>query len=101
MSAKKSKTSVCMEAEQITNGDRRAAYGHPIDNFGRAVGMVNAFLKHKLKEPLTEEEWGLINVIAKVARCGNKMKRDNIVDICGYGNTVGMIMDKREEMSRG
>lgn len=100
MSNKKVKLSVCMEAEGLTNGDRRAAYGHPMDNFGRTVKMVNAFLSAKLKEPITEEEWGLINVIAKVARSANRMKRDNVTDIAGYANTVGMVMDKREEMHR-
>ena len=62
------KKSVCVEAEELTNGDRRAAYGHPIKNFGRTVTMVNAFLSDKLKAPITEEEWGLINVIAKARR---------------------------------
>lgn len=89
--------SICQEAEELTNGDRRAAYGHPIDNFGRAVKMVNAFLSDKLKAPITEEEWGLINVLAKVSRSASKMKRDNITDIAGYANTIGMVMDYREE----
>jgi hypothetical protein len=91
-------TSICVEAEGLTNGDRRAAYGHPLDNFGRLVAMVNAFLGPKLKAPITEEEWGLINVLAKVSRCTNSMKRDSIVDIAGYANTVGMVMDKKKEM---
>lgn len=89
---------VCQEAERLTNSDRRAAYGHPYDNFKRTVTMVNAFLGAKLKEPITEEEWGLINVIAKVSRSANTMKRDGIVDISGYANTVGMVMDRKKEL---
>lgn len=91
------KKTVCVEAEELTNGDRRIAYGHPIKNFGRTVAMVNAFLADKLKAPITEEEWGLINVLAKVSRSANKMKRDNVIDIAGYANTVGMVIDYRDE----
>jgi Domain of unknown function (DUF6378) len=95
----KVKLSPCMRAEKLTNGDRRDTYGHPMDNFGRTAKMVTAFLQHKLKpgEVITEEEWGLINVIAKVSRCANKIKLDTIDDIAGYANTIGMVMDKREE----
>lgn len=90
--------SICIEAEGLTNGDRREAYGHPYDNFGRVVAMVNAFLGPKLRAPITPEEWGLINVLAKVARCTNNMKHDNIVDIAGYANTIGMVMQRKKEL---
>lgn len=94
------KQSVCQEAQALTHGDRRAAYGHPMDNFGRTVAMVNAFLADKLIAPITEEEWGLINVLSKVSRSANKLKRDNLTDICGYANTVEMVMEERKRRNK-
>lgn len=96
---KERRESPCQEAQRITHGARREAYGHPLDNFGRTVAMVNAFLADKLIVPITEEEWGLINVLSKVARSANKLKRDNLTDICGYANTVDMVMEERERRS--
>jgi hypothetical protein len=88
------KTSVCQEAHAIIHGPRRKTYGHPKVNFTRTAAMVSAFLANKLKAPITPEEWGFINILAKVSRSANMITRDNLRDICGYAGTVEMVMEE-------
>lgn len=90
--------SVCAEADQLTTGDRRSAYGHPFDNFSRVAGMLNCLFAEKMKpdRAFEAEDIGLIMIVLKLSRCANQMKRDNVVDIAGYANTLGMIMDRKE-----
>ena len=86
---------VCQEAQRITHSDRNASYGHPLDNFGITIDMLNARFRNKLKEPLTIEEFAEIQIICKLGRQANASKRDNMVDIAGYANTHQMVIDER------
>jgi hypothetical protein len=72
------------EANEITHGPRREAYGHPLDNFQHTAGLVNALLGHKFKEPLTANDVVAILRMVKESRQVNAPKRDNLVDIAGY-----------------
>lgn len=64
--------------------DRRTKYGPPVEHFERTVGMINALFSHKLREPLTPEEWAQIMILDKLSRNQEKPVRDNQVDTCGY-----------------
>lgn len=92
--------SVALEAERLTHGDRQGDYGHPLDDFGRTSGLINAALQHKLKEPLTPEDVMLCLILVKVSRQVNKPKRDNLVDIAGYANIIDMAIEERKRRAQ-
>jgi hypothetical protein len=65
--------------------DRRAKYGAPGEHFARTVGLINAALAHKLREPLVPSDWATIMILDKVARDqGPNPVPDNMVDCAGY-----------------
>lgn len=80
----------CNEAERVlrdaidTVRDRREKYGPPAEHFRRTVGAINAIFAHKLREPLTPEDWAQIMILDKLARHQEKPQRDNPLDGCGY-----------------
>lgn len=76
--------SVLEEAQRLTHGPRQDAYGHPLDDYTRTAGLINAMLSHKLKEPLTAHDAALIQVCVKLSREIHRPKRDNAVDGAGY-----------------
>jgi hypothetical protein len=84
-----------LDAIQATR-ERGASYGSPRDHFARTVGAVNAVFSHKLREPLTPSDWGLVMVLDKVAREQHAPKRDNMTDIAGYAACVAEIRDESE-----
>jgi hypothetical protein len=78
--------SITAEAEEIVNGDRRQDYGEVKDSFERFALAWTGYLRNKLKpdEVITSNDVAMLNVIGKAIREGNKLKRDNRVDIVGY-----------------
>jgi hypothetical protein len=58
--------------------------------------MVSAMFAHKLKAPLTAEEVGMFMCCVKLSRQVNAPKRDNLVDLAGYAETVQWCLDERE-----
>jgi hypothetical protein len=88
--------SVLAEAEGLVHGARNQAYGHPLEDFSRTAGMVSSMLAHKLKEPLTAEEVGMFMCCVKLSRQVNAPKRDNMVDLAGYAETVQWCLDERD-----
>lgn len=87
--------SVLQEAQRIVHGDRGVDYGHPSVDFGRTAGMLTALFAHKLREGARFEatDVGLIQICVKLSREVNRHKRDTLVDIGGYAETVQMIHD--------
>lgn len=88
----KVRETILEEAQRLTHVDRQADYGHPEDDFTKVVGAVNAVFGTSLEAT----DWPLIMVIAKIAREHNKHKRDNVVDMAGYANTLDMVHQRRE-----
>lgn len=87
--------SILMEAERLTNGARRETYGHPLDNFRLEMDLIQPIIR-KCRGELTPAIMGLIKIQIKIAREMHSHQRDNIVDIAGYANTIGMIYDRME-----
>lgn len=64
---------------------RHGNYGPPDQHFARTVGLINALLGDKLREPLTPADWAQIMILDKISRHqGPGRHIDNPVDICGY-----------------
>lgn len=84
--------SVLVEAERLVHGDRQASYGHPIDDFTRTAKMWSAILGF----PISPEQVGLCMCAVKISRQCNKPKRDNLVDLAGYAETVHMVIEEKE-----
>lgn len=89
------RTSVLTEAEGLVHGARNETYGHPLDDFTRTAAMASGMLAHKLTEPLTAEEVGMFMCLVKLSRQVNAPKRDNMVDLAGYAETVQWCQDER------
>ena len=88
--------SVLLEAQGLVHGDRQAAYGHPIEDFTRTAAMWSAILGH----PITAEQVGLCMCAVKLSRQVNLPKRDNLVDLAGYAETVQMVIDERARRNK-
>lgn len=86
--------SVLNEAERLVHGARNVDYGHPLDDFGRTAKMWTAILG----VPITAEQVGLCMCAVKISRQCNRPKRDNMVDLAGYAETVQWIGDEREKL---
>ena len=90
------RVSVLTEAQGLVHGDRNDQYGAPAEEYARTVGMVNAMLGAKLREPLTPEDLAYIMVCLKLSRQINKPKRDSLVDAAGYCEVAQWIIDARK-----
>jgi hypothetical protein len=83
------------EAQRLIFGDRRQEYGHPLDDYTRTAGMVNACFAHILTRPLTPEEIMTVMILVKVSRYQETAKRDTLVDMAGYCGTIGEAQAER------
>lgn len=92
--------SAIQEAEKVVNTERQKDYGHPFDDFNRAMGMLNA-LGYRFLQPdntyreLRAEDQAIIMTCVKLSREVNHHKWDNIVDIHGYMKCLEMVLERR------
>lgn len=84
--------SALQEAQRLVHGDRGAAYGHPIDDYGRTGRMWGAILGLPDIDPRI---CALMMAAVKVSREVNKPKRDNRVDLAGYAECAQMIAERQ------
>ena len=82
--------SILEEAHRLVHGDRGADYGSPLDDFTRTARMWSAILGAYV----SAEQVGLCMIALKISRQCNKPKRDNMVDVAGYAETVEMALDE-------
>lgn len=90
--------SVLGEAQALVHGDRGKTYGHPIDDFGCTAAMWAAYLSHRygLDIELAPEDVALMMACVKISRlAATPGHRDSIVDLAGYAETCGMVLDER------
>lgn len=97
--ADKQTPSVCQIAHDLTNTDRIASYGHPKINFDDIARMWSVILRPILKpgEQVTATQVGLCNVATKICRHVSRPKRDNLIDMAGYANTIDKLDDILDE----
>jgi hypothetical protein len=74
------------EAWDLTNGDRRTAYGDPREVFDAYGAVWTSILGPKLKPGCTIDAADATLMMAglKLCREAHKIKRDNVVDCHGY-----------------
>lgn len=85
--------SILTEAQGLVHGRRQAAYGHPRDDFGRTARLAAILLPHV--GPLTAADVATLMVCVKLSRQANAHGRDNLVDACGYLETLAMLREGR------
>ena len=84
--------SILEEAQRLTSVDRQDAYGNPLDDFSKTAEMWSTILGTKV----TAEQVGLCMIALKVSRLCHAIKRDSLVDVAGYANTISMLIDERQ-----
>lgn len=83
--------SVLDEAAALVHGDRGADYGHPIEDFTRTARMWSVLFGIEV----TARQVPLAMVMVKLSRLANDpTKRDSIVDIAGYAETLAMVLER-------
>ena len=84
--------SILTEAQRVVHGDRNDAYGHPLTDFQRVAGIWSEILQ----TPITPTQVGLCLVGLKLARAAiqsSAIRRDTLVDIAGYAETLSMLQE--------
>ena len=93
------------EAVKLVNGARQESYGHPYYDFSRSTGAMSALGFRFQCEDGTIRHLGpsdlpIMMLCVKAAREVHKHKEDNLVDIIGYTNCLGMVLEKQHELVR-
>ncbi len=83
-----------MEAQRIVAGARQDAYGHPFDDFTRTGRMWGAILG---VDDVPPDKVALCLIAVKISREVNAPKRDNVVDIAGYAETLALVREHQNE----
>lgn len=85
-------------AKSLVHGDRNADYGHPLDDFTRTAKMWSAILGIEVRP----EQVPLMMICVKLSRLTNDItKRDSIVDVAGYAETLDMVLKEQKRRSEG
>lgn len=90
-----------LKANELTSGDRRAAYDHPYVDFSCTADLWSAILRRAglLKEgkQLEPEMVPVMMAALKISRlAGNLNHEDSAVDIAGYMRTLEMVWEWAE-----
>jgi len=82
------------KANELVNGDRNDAYGHPHEDFSRTARLWSVILD----TDVTAEQAALCMAALKISRQCNKPKEDNMVDLAGYAQVVQMIVEYEDDI---
>lgn len=83
------------EAKKLTTIDRQAVYGHPIEDFSKVAALVEPIIKSDIDPRLKHALYMIQVKIARLLKTPHHI--DSVVDIAGYANTYGMILEKLNE----
>jgi hypothetical protein len=79
--------SVLFIANELINGERQLQYGSPVKNFEDIARIASVLIGREI----TPAECVKVLIATKLAREGNKHKRDNLIDACGYIDILDMV----------
>lgn len=85
--------SVVLEAHKLVHGERQAAYGPPDECLRKTAEAFTAATGIKI----TWRHVGIFNMVQKLVRYSHAPKRDNLVDIAGYAECMGLVDDPSPE----
>jgi ribosomal protein S27E len=87
--------SILTEAETLVNGDRREAYGDPVQ-MGENIGKIWEVI---LGVSVSPRQVQMCMIGLKLVRELNKPRRDNRVDIAGYAEILERVTEEEENPS--
>lgn len=90
---RKETKSILEEAIEIVNGSRRTDYGDPVESFKRIAQMANLMSN---SNDFTPVKCCIVLMATKLTRESNAHKRDNIVDLAGYGYILQLLEEDKE-----
>lgn len=76
------------EVERIRK-QRSAEYGTPAENFKIFADLMNAYFQPE--KEFTPEDMGIVGILHKLSRQRFKHTKDNLIDICGYADTINEV----------
>ena len=90
---RKETKSILEEAIEIVNGSRKTDYGDPVESFKRIAQMANLMSN---SNDFTPVKCCIVLMATKLTRESNAHKRDNIVDLAGYGYILQLLEEDKE-----
>lgn len=88
--SRKETKSILEEAIDILNGSRQCDYGDPVESFKRIAQLANLMSN---SNDFTPVKCCIVMIASKLTRESHKHKRDNLVDLCGYGAIMNRIIE--------
>lgn len=88
--SRKETKSILEEAIEILNGSRQCDYGDPVESFKRIAQLANLMSN---SNDFTPVKCCIVLIATKLTRESHKHKRDNLVDLCGYGAIMNRIIE--------
>ena len=88
--SRKETKSILEEAIEILNGSRQCDYGDPVESFKRIAQLANLMSN---SNDFTPVKCCIVLMATKLTRESHKHKRDNLVDLCGYGAIMNRIIE--------
>lgn len=89
---------ILVEAQSQIYGEKRDAYGHPLDNFQTEADILRALVKARYGVDIafTPDFIGLVKAVAlKGAREAKQHLRDNLLDMAGYAGCTQEVFDEQ------
>lgn len=96
MTREEIKETILETAQRLVGGDRRASYGHPLDDYINVAALWSAYLQGKLKHNITYQEAIAMMVLLKLNREHNHPKEDNRIDAAGYIHCLDLALAEDE-----
>ena len=90
--SRKETKSILEEAIEILNGSRQCDYGDPAESFKRIAQLANLMSN---SNDFTPVKCCIVMIASKLTRESHKHKRDNLVDLCGYGAIMNRIIESQ------
>lgn len=91
--SRKEAKSILEEAIEILNGSRQCDYGDPVESFKRIAQMANLMSN---SNDFTPVKCCIVLMATKLTRESKVHKRDNLVDLVGYGCIKQFLEEDKE-----